>query len=63
VGSRLALIAALAVMVPFLTAGQATAKVPRSFFGVVPWLEFQGADYQRLTQAKAHNARTPFFWP
>jgi hypothetical protein len=62
-GSRLALIAALAVMVPFMTAGQATAKVPRSFFGVVPWLEFQGADYQRLAQAKVHNARTPFYWP
>jgi len=37
--------------------------VSRSFFGVVPWLSFQGADYQRLEQANVRNARTPFFWP
>jgi polysaccharide biosynthesis protein PslG len=61
--SRLALIAVLAIMVPLLTASGASAKVPRSFFGVVPWLSFQGQDYQRLAQAKVHNARTPFFWP
>jgi hypothetical protein len=61
--ARLALVAVLAIMVPFLTAGGAAAKVPQSFFGVVPWLTFQGQDYQRLEQAKVHNARTPFFWP
>ena len=63
-GTRLALIAALAIMVPFIMASGAAAKgAPRSFFGVVPWLEFQGADYQRLAEAKVHNARTPFYWP
>jgi hypothetical protein len=63
-GARLALIAALAIMVPLVTASGAAAKgVPRSFFGVVPWLEFQGADYQRLAQANVHNTRTPFYWP
>jgi polysaccharide biosynthesis protein PslG len=63
-GTRIAVIAALAIMVPLITAGGAAAKgVPHSFFGVVPWLEFQGADYQRLAEAKVHNARTPFYWP
>jgi GH35 family endo-1,4-beta-xylanase len=61
--SRLLLVAALAIMVPLVAASGASAKVPQSFFGAVPWLEFQGADYQRLAQAKVHNARTPFFWP
>jgi polysaccharide biosynthesis protein PslG len=61
--SRLALIAALAILVPLVAASQAGASAPRSFFGVVPWLSFQGADYQRLAQAKVHNARTPFYWP
>jgi len=44
-------------------AGGAQASVPRSFFGTVPWLGFQGDDFQRLEQAKVKNARTPFFWP
>jgi hypothetical protein len=61
--SRLLLAAALAILVPLVLAGGARASVPQSFFGVVPWLSFQGADYQRLEQAKVHNARTPFYWP
>jgi GH35 family endo-1,4-beta-xylanase len=55
-----AAVAAVAVML--MTAGGAQA-VPRSFFGAVPWGGFQGADYQRLEQAKVRNARTLFFWP
>lgn len=61
--ARLFLITALAVVVPLVAAGGASASVSRSFFGVVPWLSFQGADYQRLEQANVRNARTPFFWP
>jgi hypothetical protein len=56
-------VAALAILVPLVAAGGAAASVPRGFFGVVPWLTFQGADFQRLAQADVHNARTPFFWP
>ncbi len=53
----------LAILVPLVAAGGAGAKVPRSFFGVVPWLSFQGKDYERLHQAHIRNARTPFTWP
>jgi GH35 family endo-1,4-beta-xylanase len=61
--TRFLLIAGLAIIVPLIAADGAAAKVPGSFFGVVPWLSFQGADYQRLQQANVRNARTPFFWP
>ena len=43
--------------------GGAAARVPPSFFGVNPWLSFEGTDFHRLQTAKVHNARTPFFWP
>jgi hypothetical protein len=56
-------VALLAILVPLVAAGGAAASVPRSFFGAVPWISFQGADYQRLQQAKVHNTRTPFSWP
>ena len=61
--SRLLLGVALALVLPLLAASGAGASVPKSFFGVVPWLSFGGADYQRLETAKVHNARTPFYWP
>jgi hypothetical protein len=61
--SRFLVALALAILVPLVAAGGATASVPSSFFGVVPWLSFQGSDFQRLQQAHVHNARTPFFWP
>src|SRR3954447_1720168 len=61
--SSLVLVAALAILVPLVATSGALAKVPRSFFGVVPWGSFQGADYQRLDDAKVRNARALFFWP
>jgi GH35 family endo-1,4-beta-xylanase len=36
--------------------------VPRSFFGAVPWISFQGGDFQRLQEAHIRNTRTPFHW-
>lgn len=62
-GSRIGVLVALALALTLAGAAGAQASVPRSFFGTVPWLGFQGADYQRLEQAHVHNARTPFFWP
>jgi len=61
--SRIALATVLALLVPLAAAGTARASVPQSFFGTVPWLSFQGADFQYLKQADVRNARTPFFWP
>src|SRR3954447_12816441 len=61
--SYLGLFAALAIIVPLVATTGAVAKVPRSFFGVVPWGSFQGVDYQRLDDAKVRNARALFFWP
>jgi polysaccharide biosynthesis protein PslG len=53
----------MAVALSLALSGAAHASVPRSFFGTVPWLSFQGQDFQRLEQARVTNARTPFFWP
>jgi hypothetical protein len=61
--SRIGVLAAAALVLSVLMAGSAQASVPQSFFGTVPWLGFQGDDFQRLEQAKVKNARTPFFWP
>jgi hypothetical protein len=58
----LALVAALAILVPLVMTSAASAA-PRGFFGTVPWLSFAGQDYQRLASAKIRNARTPFYWP
>lgn len=57
------MLAALAIVMTLAVSGTADAKVPQGFFGTVPWLGFQGQDFQRLEQAKVKNARTPFFWP
>jgi polysaccharide biosynthesis protein PslG len=59
---RLVALAALAMLVPLVFTAGARASVPRSFFGVVPWGSFEGADFQRLESAKVRNARTPFHW-
>jgi polysaccharide biosynthesis protein PslG len=61
--SRVGAVAALTLILLLAAAGGAGAKVPHSFFGTVPWLSFQGADYAHLRQADIRNARTPFFWP
>jgi hypothetical protein len=61
--ARIAAATALALIVPLAAAGVARASVPPSFFGTVPWLNFQGEDFQHLQEANVHNARTPFFWP
>jgi len=53
---------ALAILVPLVAASGARASVPNSFFGVVPWGNFAGGDFQRLKDAKVRNARTPFHW-
>jgi hypothetical protein len=58
----LALAAALAILVPLVASSTASAA-PRGFFGVIPWLEFQGKDYELLKSAKVRNTRSPFFWP
>jgi polysaccharide biosynthesis protein PslG len=60
--ARLMVVASLAILVPLIAAGGAGASVPHSFFGAVPWISFQGADYQRLQQANVRNTRTPFHW-
>jgi polysaccharide biosynthesis protein PslG len=61
--ARLVVVAVLAILVPLVSAGGASASVPRSFFGAVPWISFEGPDFQRLAEAKIHNTRTPFYWP
>jgi polysaccharide biosynthesis protein PslG len=58
----LALVAAIAILVPLVASSTASAA-PRGFFGVIPWLEFKGKDYELLKSAKVRNTRTPFFWP
>jgi hypothetical protein len=58
----LALVAALAILVPLVAASTASAA-PRGFFGVIPWLSFDNRDYPLLKSAKVKNTRTPFFWP
>lgn len=61
--SRLGLLAAVAIALTLALASSAQASVPQAFFGTVPWLGFQGEDFERLDQAHVRNARTPFFWP
>src|SRR4051812_22616759 len=53
----------LVALVSLGATASASASVPRSFFGVVPWLSFGGKDYDRLDFAQVRNARTPFYWP
>ncbi len=60
---RLGALAAIALALALVLASGAQASVPQSFFGTVPWLGFQGDDFERLDQAHVRNARTPFFWP
>jgi Glycosyl hydrolase catalytic core len=61
--ARLLVAVGLVTVVSLCATAGASAKVPASFFGVVPWLSFGGQDYERLDFAKIHNARTPFYWP
>jgi hypothetical protein len=61
-GARLVAAAALAALTLLAVAPASQAKVPKTFYGVVPQTSLGAADFERMGQAKVGVMRVPMFW-